>query len=143
MEPSHSRTGRLQVYDWFPIPKDIVLLARLHVSWHAKGQAHPTLNLPNGYNQLFVPNGSNHWQSRPPKLTTCAAQTGITWSARCNSIGNRFVMVCSDATINCLPSWGCSGHIPRKSWFTKMRTRQVTIRRCSRGKGFCDRKHAV
>lgn len=69
--------------------RHIVMLAGLHVSWHAKGQAHPTLNLPNG------------------------------------------------------PSWGYSGHIPRKSWFTKMRTRQVTIERCSGGKGFCDRKHAV
>ena len=65
------------------------------------------------------------------------------WNYMVSAMQQHWQQVCSDAPINCLPSWGYSGHIPRKSWFTKMRTRQVIIERCSGGKGFCDRKHAV
>ncbi len=150
-DPSHLVDRRCRSYG-FPIPNDIVMLTRTHVSPHAKGQAPSTLVASRNRKDAQSPKRLRlivrtlwwqHliWRSRPwqqmQKLATSAARTG---HGQCDATA---LATGADATINCLPWWGYNGRILRKSWLTKMRTRQVTIERCSRRKGFWDCKHAV
>lgn len=93
MEPSHSRSGRWQVYDWFPGSQRHSDVGTTACFLAHQRPSSPYAQSPKRLQSIIRTEWQQHWQSRPPKLTTCAARTGITWSARCNSIGNRFVQM--------------------------------------------------